>query len=138
MQCAPAVFADVVFLCERKETGRAVVSELTKLGIHTIHTFAEQDDAARQQKRYFFKGDARVKATTIHSFKGWEGPHLVVATADTHGARGLSAIYTALTRLKSSPHGSRLTVISASPELDDFGRKWPRYRRTAAPEPPSL
>lgn len=77
----------------------------------------------------FFKGDSRVKATTIHSFNGWEGRHLVVAAGAAEGGRALSAVYTGLTRLKSHPNGSRLTVVSAAPELDSFGKTWPVFER---------
>jgi hypothetical protein len=81
----------------------------------------------RQQKLYFFKGDARVKATTIHSFKGWEGRHLVVAIGNGEGQRARSAVYTALTRLKRHPGGSHLTVVCTSTELEEFGRGWPEF-----------
>jgi hypothetical protein len=124
---SPAPFADVVFLCDRKDVGRAVVDQLAELGIRASHTFAPTRGVARQQKLYFFKGDARVKATTIHSFKGWEGRHLVVATGDAGGQRARSTVYTAMTRLKKHASGSRLTVVCASPELEAFGRTWPEF-----------
>lgn len=127
---SPASFADVVFICDRKEVGRAVVEQLADLGIRVSHTFASDRKLERQQKLYFFKGDARVKATTIHSFKGWEGRHLVVATGDSDGQRARSAVYTAMTRLKKHADGSRLTVVCASPELEVFGMKWPKFERS--------
>ena len=70
---SPASFADVVFLCDRKEVGRDVVARLADSGVRTSHTFAPDSRLERQQKLYFFKGDARVKATTIHSFKAGKG-----------------------------------------------------------------
>ena len=36
----------------------------------------------------------------------------------------LALIYAGLTRLKRSPIGSCLTVVSSIPELADFGRGW--------------
>jgi len=124
---SPASFADVVFICDRKDLGRAVVERLNALGVRVTHTFATEPKLERQQKLYFFKGDARVKATTIHSFKGWEGRHLVIATGDGEGQRARSAVYTALTRLKRHPDGSRLTVVCASAALEDFRRRWPTF-----------
>jgi hypothetical protein len=123
----PSVFADVVFLCGTKELGRAVVSELDGRGIKTVHTFASSRNAERRQKFFFFNGDGRVKATTVHSFKGWEGRHLVVAAGEAGTQRALATVYTALTRLKAHPSGSRLTVVSAAPELRAFGKSWPVY-----------
>jgi hypothetical protein len=120
-------FADVVFLCDRKATGRAVVNRLEEKGVKAIHTFSDDDQTERRQKLFFFKGDARVKATTIHSFKGWEGRHLVVAAAGSGGGSALHTVYTALTRLKAHSQGSRLTVVTCLPELEPFGRTWPDF-----------
>lgn len=122
-----ASFADLVFLCDRKDVGRSVVSRLEGSGVRTIHTYSSDPNLERRQKLYFFKDDARVKATTIHSFKGWEGRHLVVAAGGGSGQRALSAIYAALTRLKAHPEGSRLTVVCASPQLEAFGSTWPEF-----------
>jgi hypothetical protein len=126
---ASAAFADVVFLCDRKEVGRSVVGLLSGLGISVIHTYAVDGAEERRQKMFFFKGDAKVKATTIHSFKGWEGRHLVLAAGGGSGQRALSAVYTGMTRLKAHPAGSHLTVVSAAPELESFGRTWPHFER---------
>ncbi|MEJ7790978.1 MAG: NERD domain-containing protein [Gaiellaceae bacterium] len=134
----PASFANLVFLCDRKELGSAVVARLESLGVRVSHTFSADSRLARQQKLYFFKGDARVKATTIHSFKGWEGSHIVVAAGDAGGQRALSAIYTAMTRLKAHAGGSRLTVVCASHELEPFGRTWPEFERVLRDAPASV
>jgi hypothetical protein len=75
----------------------------------------------------FFMGDARVKATTLHSFKGWETRLLVVHVGHATGSEGLASIYAALTRLKRSPEGSWLTVVSSAPELSEYGKTWVQY-----------
>lgn len=124
---APAAFADVVFLCDRKALGREVVAALRERGVKVIDTFSEDSREERVQKRYFFKGDARVKATTVMSFKGWEARHLVVATGSAADEQALSTVYTAMTRLKNHPNGSHLTVISSCPELRVFGAEWPVF-----------
>jgi len=126
---APTAFADIVFLCHRKDLGREVVSRLSALGVHVIDTFSSNSQEERRQKRYFFKGDARVKATTIHSFKGWEGRHLIVAAGGAGGQPALSAVYAGLTRLKAHVSGSHLTVVCAAPELESFGKTWPEFER---------
>jgi hypothetical protein len=73
----------------------------------------------------FYMGDARVKATTIHSFKGWESRLIVVCITDTSeiDSNSLAAVYAGLTRLKRSPNGSWLTVVCSSPKLNAFGRR---------------
>ena len=129
---SPAAFADVVLLCDRKELGQSIVARLGQLGVKTTHTFAPDRKLERRQKLYFFKGDSRVKATTIHSFKGWEGRHIVLATGDAGGQRAHSAVYTGLTRLKRHADGSRLTVVCGSQELEGFGRTWPRFETWTA------
>jgi hypothetical protein len=123
----PVSVADLVFIADEHELGREVVEGLTRLGVRVHHTFAKDQREQRAQKVYFFKGDGRMKATTIHSFKGWEGSHLVIALRRGRGAQSLSAVYTALTRLKAAMGGSSLTVVSAAPELESFGRSWPEF-----------
>jgi hypothetical protein len=75
----------------------------------------------------FFKGDARVKATTIHGFKGSEGRRINLVVGGAGGQRALSTVYVGLRRLKADPDGSRLTVVCGSHALASFGRTWPRF-----------
>lgn len=72
-------------------------------------------------------GDARVKATTLHSFKGWEARALVLYVSDTLSEQQMALVYTGLTRIKRHSEGSFLTVVSSLPDLDAFGRTWPEY-----------
>ena len=52
--------------------GLSLTGLLTTKGVHVLHTFDEDQQNSRRQKRAFFQGAARIKATTLHSFKGWE------------------------------------------------------------------
>lgn len=118
-------FADVVYVVDRVDVGDVIRRGLDGIGVKVIHTFAADDRARRRQKLTFFKGDARVKGTTIHSFKGWEGRALLlVVSCDAHGA-ARRLVYTGMTRLKRSPRGSHLTVVCADEALADFGELWP-------------
>jgi hypothetical protein len=75
-------------------------------------------------------GDARVKATTLHSFKGWESPLLVIYVDENAGERSLALVYAGLTRLKRQQAGSAMTVICSSALLRDYGSTWPDFIET--------
>lgn len=120
---------DATFLCGTKDFGVDVVSELGDKGIKTVHTYHRDERECRRQKVGFYMGDARVKATTLHSFKGWESRILVVYIGDNVSERDLALIYTGLTRLKRSANGSCLTVVSSAGFLADYGKTWPSFER---------
>jgi len=72
-------------------------------------------------------GDARVKATTLHSFKGWETRGLVIYAGHRNSQKALALTYTGLTRIKRHPECSYITVVSAVPELSAYGKTWAEY-----------
>ena len=74
-------------------------------------------------------GDARVKATTLHSFKGWESRAIVLFVGEKVDEQSYAIIYTGLTRLKRHEKGSFLTVVSCSDELVEFGKTWAKFER---------
>lgn len=119
--------ADVTFLCDVKSIGHEVVNKLNTKRIRCVHTYDPDERESRRQKVGFYMGDARVKATTLHSFKGWEARILVIyiQRGTTHEA--LSLLYTGLTRIKRHTEGSFLTVISKDPELKIYGETWPDF-----------
>ena len=128
--------ADLTFLCSLKDLGRDVVKLLQNKGLRVVDTFAQDDREAQRQKRALFQGDARVKATTIHSYKGWEGKLIVVFVESADSPKDNALFYTAMTRLrKDQQQGSptvvsksSLTVVSTCGNLRDFGRNWPDYK----------
>ncbi len=139
--------SDIVFLSQDNNIGVAFVGEckqhmmddliLQSTREPVLHTFVKEDEEgeefsqedktfrkyedARRRKLAFFLDDARMKATTLHSFKGWEGRHLVLYVSRISSAEDCALFYTALTRLKKHPEGSVLTVVTSCPELQDFG-----------------
>jgi hypothetical protein len=119
---------DIIFLSSSQKFGKQVLKILKQKGIKLHHTFADNSRDARRLKMFFFKGDARVKATTVHSFKGWESRALVVHVSNINNMRAKALLYTSLTRLNKHPEGSFLTVVSSVPELADFGKEWPIYQ----------
>jgi hypothetical protein len=121
------VISDATFLCGTKNFGFEFVKAIGGKGIKTIHTFDEIEQESRRQKVAFYMGDARVKATTLHSFKGWEARILVVYVGGQVNRKSLALIYAGLTRLKRSVNGSCLTVVSSIPELAAFGKGWQSF-----------
>lgn len=119
--------SDVTFLDSNVLTGSKVVAALRNLGIACVATFATDMKERRREKMAFYMGDARVKATTLHSFKGWEAPLIVIHVSGPADARSMALIYAGLTRLKRTAAGSCLTIVCTIPELCDFGRTWPEF-----------
>ena len=120
-------FADATFLCNSRAAGYEVVRQLGQKGIKSVHTYDEDEQECRRQKVGFYMGDARVKATTLHSFKGWESRSLVIYIGEKVSPKSLALLYTGLTRLKRHPEGSCLTIVCSSDELAQYGSSWPEF-----------
>lgn len=133
-ESVPAIsYADLTCIVATANLGRKVVGLLREKGIASIHTFGDGESAldeyydSQRKKLAFFKGDARVKITTIHSFKGWESKALVVHIENANSKASLALTYAGLTRLKKDEFGCYLTLVNEAPELISFGEKWPVY-----------
>ena len=116
--------ADITFLADDTALGSRVVEELRDRGIRAVATYAEAHKERRRQKMGFFMGDAKVKATTLHSFKGWETRLLVIHISRASADDSHALIYATLTRLKRHAEGSWLTVVCSAPELNEYGQTW--------------
>lgn len=132
-------FTDVTCIVQTEDVGRALVELLVRdKGIGVVHTFGHGDTPlareqdSRRRKFSFFKGDARVKVTTLHSFKGWESRALVLHVGRARTQEDLALVYTAMTRLRHDDAGSYLTVICEAPELREFGATWPKFKELRA------
>ena len=90
-------------------------------------TFDPDSRESRRQKLGFYMGDARVKATTLHSFKGWETRSLVVYTGHVFNESAKALVYISMTRLKRHLKTSLLTIVSAIPEFAEYGKTWPDF-----------
>lgn len=127
--------ADITFLSSSHEVGRQVVDELERepWGISSAHTFAEGKAEQDRRKMAFFLGRPQVKATTLHSFKGWETRTLVLHIGHALSPENMAAAYAAITRLKRDPGGSFLTVVCSAPQLSGYGRTWPAFEEASTP-----
>lgn len=128
---------DITFLCSSQEVGGRVVEALDRepWGITAAHTFAESKGEQNRRKMAFFMGRPRIKATTLHSFKGWEAGMLVLHLGHAMKPEDMSAAYAAITRLKRDEggKGSFLTVICSAPQLSDYGKDWPIFEDKRRP-----
>lgn len=118
---------DIIFLSGNAGLGRELVERQESKGVAMLHTFDQDKRKSRRQKRAFFQGAAKIKATTPHSFKGWEARHLILFVSSVSRDADRALLYTALTRLRRHEQGSCLTVVSSCAELREFGRSWPDY-----------
>ena len=127
---------DITFL-SGGAVGRELVEDYRRKSVRVLNTFDHRGQEQRRQKLAFFQGDARVKATTLHSFKGWEARHLILYVENIDSARDRALLYTALTRLKRHVDGSVLTVVCSCPDLYDFGSQWPDFQDLTGNHTPS-
>lgn len=124
-------FSDICFMASTNESGMKVVQLLDAQGIKVVQTFDKDTEKARRQKMAFYLGSEKVKATTIHSFKGWESRLVVIQIEPISGSdqSHVAAVYAALTRLKAVEGGaSCIAVICSDPAFRNYGTTWPNYR----------
>lgn len=124
--------SDLTLLVDSQELGSSIVDLVSETGTRCISTFSVEKKQSRRQKIAFFMGDARIKATTLHSFKGWEARALVVCIEHADDKRAMAMLYAGLTRLKRHPEGSFLTVVCGTPKLRSYGKNWPEFHESAA------
>ena len=107
---------DVAVVVPDKSIGEALVRLLAEQGVSTNHVFAVSrtgalmeaplgslDDPpwriAQAHKTAFAFGDARLKVSTVHSFKGWEaGRVILILPFKTAPAQAAGLVYVGLTR----------------------------------------
>jgi len=121
--------SDITFLTNSLSFGKKVSEKLEKLNVNVLHTFGNDDQDTRRRKIGFYMGDSRIKATTLHSFKGWESRALVVYLGHRNDVNSMFLAYTGITRLKRQLGSSFLTIVSAIPELETFGTLWDEFKK---------
>jgi hypothetical protein len=119
--------SDVTVLVDNQKLGQNIVSLFGEQGTRCINTFEVDKRLGRRKKLAFSMGKATIKATTIHSFKGWETRALVICIESAKNKRAMALLYAALTRLKQHPSGSFLTVVCGETNLTEYGKSWPNF-----------
>ncbi len=120
--------ADLTFISSRTDLERSVVGQLKDKNVEVRHTFDENRRVSQRQKRALYQGAETIKATTIHSYKGWEGKLLVVFIDSVRYPKDRALLYTAMTRLRKDQQQCSLTVVSTCANLKGFGKQWPEYK----------
>ncbi len=139
---------DIVVLLPEHRQGYSFVSNLRqRLGINPTHVFGKGDcvcisrcnkqcskpctshgwqNCSRCKESHVLKlafrgGTGKLKASTYHSFKGWEARNLILFVDNVTTRSGRVGFYVGLTRLARSENGGMLTVVSSCDDLADFG-----------------
>jgi hypothetical protein len=100
------VISESVLLVDRNKVGKNIVESLDS-NIEIQHTFSSNSAT----KMAFTHHRSRLKATTFHSFKGWEASNLIICVSSSFQKTHFKAFYTALTRLKPSTFGKKSTLL---------------------------
>lgn len=120
----PPKWSDLAIIAQTHEVGLEIVRLLEKKGIKICHVFNTEERPSRWRKSAFWMGDARVKAATFHSFKGWESSRIFVVIQSARNTSELRGIYVALSRLRRNGGGSSIVVVCGAAELAKYGDTW--------------
>ena len=119
--------SDLCVLTDNQGVGEAVVNAARAKRIKAVETFSKDSRLSKRKKMAFFMGASGVKATTIHSFKGWETRMLILHVSQADNPEALAAVYAGLTRLKRHKKESFLTVVCSTAALREYGSSWPEF-----------
>lgn len=116
---------DTVVLLPDKKFGFECVKYFgSKKNLYNINHVFEDDSEKKchRNKKAFWMGAKSLKMSTIHSFKGWEVPNvIIVVTPLSYMKESLSdnLLYSAMTRAKEN-----LIVINMDPRYREFGNDY--------------
>ena len=94
--------SDCVILSQNHSMGDRIVAELQKRKLNVLELFDADESERRRKKLRFYKGAPKVKASTIHSYKGWEARQLIIWIQSFAKTEQKCLFYVALTRLPRS------------------------------------
>ena len=111
---------DVVYLCEYHHDGLAAAQEIEAAGHSVHHVYSRDPDERHRSKGRFWPDADAVKGCTVHSFKGWDSPAVVVGIGMEERSRRLA--YASMTRVSSTAGAdtSYLSVVNADLRMADF------------------
>ena len=115
---------DIVYLCEYHHDGLAAAQVIEAAGYPVHHVYSRDPDERQRRKSRFWPDADAVKGCTVHAFKGWESPAVVLGIGMEERSRRLA--YAAMTRV-SATHGldsSYLAVVNADPRMVEFSERF--------------
>ena len=108
----------IVVLVPTNRRGEAAVAELRKRGIAVTHTFDEN-------LRPVFGLDTNVRASSFHSYAGWESPCVIVDTNFSEKQTNTNdLLYSGLTRLAKRDLGSALILVEGDNQYRGMIREY--------------
>jgi len=118
---------DVAFLLERHADGIAAVAEIERAGYSVHHVFSATKQGQQVRKRRFWPDADGIKGCTVHSFKGWETPTLVMGIGTSKRSRRLA--YVSMTRAKggSGDGPSFVSVVNADLQIAGFQSRFEEW-----------
>lgn len=120
---ADVSISDIVVLVDSIKVGRNVAETLHQKRISLATTFEcswHRNLTKRDLKLEFSSQRADVKISTIHSYKGFGSSRLVVVVRSQSSTK---IVFAALSRIKGSPLGQSLYVISANRHVNNFYKR---------------
>jgi hypothetical protein len=111
---------DVVYLCEYHHDGLSAAAIIEAAGYPVHHLYSRDPDERQRRKSRFWPDADAVKGCTVHAFKGWESPAVVLGIGMEERSRRLA--YAAMTRVTSTSglDSSYLVVLNADPRMVTF------------------
>ena len=123
---------DVVYLCEYHHDGLAAADVIEAAGYRVRHVYSRDPDERQRRKSRFWPDADAVKGCTVHAFKGWESPAIVLGIGMEERSRRLA--YAAMTRVTSTRglDSSYLVVLNADPRMVEFRERFEHGLRVGA------
>ncbi len=122
---------DVVYLCEYHHDGLAAAAVIEAAGYPVHHLYSRDPDERQRSKSRFWPDADAVKGCTVHAFKGWESPAVVLGIGMEARSRRLA--YAAMTRVTSTRGlDSYLVVLNADPRMVEFHERFEHGLRVGA------
>lgn len=120
---------DIAFLCEHHDDGLEAVRIIEEAGHPVHHIFAVKQADRSRRKRRFWPDAAGVKGCTVHSFKGWETPALVMGIGRSENSRLLA--YVAMTRVRvgGADRPAHLSVVNSDLQIAGFESTFEQWRQ---------
>ncbi|WP_321421745.1 UvrD-helicase domain-containing protein [uncultured Methanobacterium sp.] len=111
--------SEIVILLPKNHMGTELVEFFENYDISCDHVFLTRNGSRWRNKKISSITDERLKISTIHQFKGWESPNVILLIPDrwNGGHKNLdSVVYTAMTRTLKN-----LIVLNCNDRYRGFG-----------------